>query len=144
MDIGSGKGGPALSNFAPRPFVFDGVECASMEGLLQCFKFKNPDMQVHVCTLVGKKAKFKGKKKKWWKTGKLYWQGEEIDRFSKEYQELLDRAFEALAKNVKFQKALRATGNAVLTHSIGKNDPKKTILTTTEFCGRLMSIRDKL
>lgn len=39
MDIGSGKEYPsnALSNFAPHPFVFDGVECASMEGLLQSF-----------------------------------------------------------------------------------------------------------
>jgi hypothetical protein len=41
MDIGSGKVGPAggLSNFRPRPFVFDDVECASMEGLLQSFKY---------------------------------------------------------------------------------------------------------
>ena len=37
MDIGSGNGYPsgALSNFSPHPFVFDGVECNSMEGLLQ-------------------------------------------------------------------------------------------------------------
>ena len=55
MDIGSKKGYPssALSNFAPHPFVFDGIECSSMEGLLQAFKFKNADMQVEVCKLVG-------------------------------------------------------------------------------------------
>lgn len=65
MDIGSGKAYPcnALSNFAPHPFVFDGVECNSMEGLLQSFKFANPEMQEAVCKLVGKAAKFKGKKK---------------------------------------------------------------------------------
>jgi predicted NAD-dependent protein-ADP-ribosyltransferase YbiA (DUF1768 family) len=42
MDILSGSGYPsgALSNFAPHPFVFDGVQVASMEGLLQAFKFK--------------------------------------------------------------------------------------------------------
>ena len=36
MDIGSKSGYPssALSNFAPHAFVFDGVECASLEGLL--------------------------------------------------------------------------------------------------------------
>ena len=36
MDIGSGKTGSAggLSNFRPRPFTFEDVECASMEGLL--------------------------------------------------------------------------------------------------------------
>ena len=66
MDIGSQNGWPAsaLSNFAPHPFIIDGVECASMEGFLQSLKFKNPEMQKEVCKLVGKAAKFKGKKKK--------------------------------------------------------------------------------
>ena len=66
MNIGAGTGYPsgALSNFAPHPFVIDGVECASMEGFLQSLKFKEPEMQKHVCLLVGKAAKFKGKKKR--------------------------------------------------------------------------------
>lgn len=65
MDIGSGSSYPscALSNFAPHKFIYDGVECASMEGFLQSLKFSSPEMQAHVCTLVGKSAKFKGKKK---------------------------------------------------------------------------------
>lgn len=66
MDIGSDSGFPSatLSNFAPHPFVIDGVECNSMEGFLQSLKFSNPEMQKEVCKLVGKAAKFKGKKKK--------------------------------------------------------------------------------
>lgn len=66
MDIGSGSGFPSgtLSNFAPHPFVIDGVECNSMEGFLQSLKFSNPEMQAEVCKLVGKAAKFKGKRKK--------------------------------------------------------------------------------
>ena len=28
-----------------------------------------------------------------------------------------------------------------LTHSIGKNDESKTVLTQVEFCGRLMKLR---
>ena len=77
MDIGSGNGYPesALSNFAPHQFEIDGITCHSMEGFLQSLKFQNPDMQAHVCTLVGKKAKFKGKKKKWYRSQTLYWQG---------------------------------------------------------------------
>ena len=92
MDIGSGTGYPssALSNFAPHSFVIDGVKCASMEGFLQSLKFSNPDMQKEVCKLVGKAAKFKGKKKKWYRTQTLYWQGKEIPRDSEEYQQLLD------------------------------------------------------
>jgi len=122
----------------------NGVECASMEGFLQSLKFKNPDMQKHVCTLVGKKAKFKGKKKKWWRTQTLWWKGQEIDRHSVQYQGLLDAAFDALAKNSKFKKALLATNDAVIRHSIGKTDPHRTILTRVEFCGRLMRIREGL
>ena len=74
MNIGSGNGYPssALSNFAPHPFVFEGILCNSMEGLLQSFKFKSIEMQEYVCTLVGIRAKMKGKNKNWWKTQKVY------------------------------------------------------------------------
>ena len=146
MDIGSGTGWPsaALSNFAPHPFIIDGVECASMEGFLQSLKYKEPDMQIEVCKLVGKAAKFKGKKKKWWRTQTLYWQGQEFKRDSQEYQDLLDRAFDALAQNTGFQKALLATGKATLTHSIGKSKEQETVLTKQEFCSRLTNIRSNL
>jgi len=146
MDIKSGCGYPAsaLSNFSPHPFVIDGVECNSMEGFLQSLKYKNPEMQEHVCTLVGKSAKFKGKKKKWWRTQTLFWKGAEINRHSQEYQELLDRAFRALASNEGFRKALLATGSAVIKHSVGKTDASRTILTQQEFCSRLMKIRREL
>lgn len=146
MDIGSGTGFPAstLSNFAPHPFVIDGVQCNSMEGFLQSLKFKDVEMQKSVCLLVGKAAKFKGKKKKWWKTQTLYWQGQEFKRDSEEYQELLDRAFDALAQNTGFQKALLATGTATLEHSIGKSKITETVLTRQEFCSRLTRIRKEL
>lgn len=146
MDIGSGNGFPSatLSNFAPHPFVIDGIECNSMEGFLQSLKFSNPEMQREVCKLVGKAAKFKGKKKKWWKTQTLWWQGVEIARDSGEYKELLDRAFGALAQNKGFSAALLATGNSILTHSIGKTKITETVLTRQEFCSRLMKIREQL
>ena len=146
MDIGSGSGFPSatLSNFAPHPFVIDGVECNSMEGFLQSLKFSNPEMQKEVCKLVGKAAKFKGKKKKWWRTQTLYWQGVEMPRDSEEYQILLDRAFSALAQNNGFRAALLATGNSVLTHSIGKTKITETVLTRQEFCSRLTKIREQL
>ena len=146
MDIGSGSGFPSatLSNFAPHPFIIDGVECNSMEGFLQSLKFSNPEMQKEVCKLVGKAAKFKGKKKKWWRTQTLWWQGVEIPRDSQEYQDLLDRAFNALAQNSGFRAALLATGNSVLTHSIGKTKITETVLTRQEFCSRLTKIREKL
>lgn len=146
MDIGSGSGFPSasLSNFAPHTFIIDGVECASMEGFLQSLKFSNPEMQKEVCKLVGKAAKFKGKKKKWWRTQTLFWQGRSFKRDSQEYQELLDRAFDALSQNSSFKKALLATKDAVLTHSIGKTKITETVLTVQEFVSRLTRIRDNL
>ena len=147
MDIGSGHGYPAdaLSNFAPHPFVLDGIECNSMEGFLQSLKFSNPDMQREVCKLIGKAAKFKGKKKNWYVKQVLYWQGKEIPRDSDEYQLLLDRAYMAMAtQNRGFQSALLATQNAALTHSIGKTKINETVLTRNEFCSRLTKLRTML
>jgi predicted NAD-dependent protein-ADP-ribosyltransferase YbiA (DUF1768 family) len=147
MDIGSSKGWPAaaLSNFSPHPFVFRGIQVASMEGLLQSLKFENPDMQKQVMTLVGRAAKFKGKKRKWWRTQTLFWQGTPMDRHSDEYQALLDEAFTAMfTGNDSARRALLATGDAVLTHSIGKSNPRETVLTEREFCSRLMRIRHEL
>ena len=144
MNIGSGNGYPesALSNFAPHPFKIDGVLCNSMEGFLQSLKFESVDMQEYVCTLVKKKKKMKGKNKKWYRTQTLFWRGKAIKRDSEEYQNLLNKAYNVINKNEGFRKALLATGKSVLTHSLGKSKIKETILTTAEFCKRLMYLRD--
>lgn len=146
MNIGSGDSYPscALSNFAPHPFTFDGVECASMEGFLQSLKFSNPDMQAHVCTLVGKAAKFKGKKKKWYRDQTLYWKGTPIHRESEAYQILIENAYNALFLNDGFRRALAATGKSTLTHSMGKNKMNETVLTEREFVRNLTRLRDLL
>jgi len=148
MDIGSKTGYPAsaLSNFPSHPFIFDGVECVSMEGLLQSFKFDKPHIQVEVCKLMGLTAKRRGQKrnKAWRRMQKLWWRGQEYDRHGKEYQELLDRAFDALAQNESFKRALLATGKSTLTHNIGKSSKSDTVLTKSEFCSRLTKIRERL
>jgi len=148
MNIGSKSGGASssLSNFAPHPFVFDGVECNSFEGLLQSFKFDKIHIQVEVCKLVGLAAKRRGQKrnKAWKSVQTLWWNDVAYKRDSEEYQDLLDRAFDALSKNQGFRRALLSTGNAVLTHSMGKSKKSDTVLTETEFCSRLHNIRDRL
>lgn len=148
MDIGSKCGYPAaaLSNFAPHPFVFDGVQCASMEGLLQSFKFHQPHIQVEVCKLVGLAAKRRGQThtKTWQRVQVLWWKGVAYDRHGQGYQDLLDRAYDALATNEGFCKALLATQDATLTHSIGRSNPRETVLTQAEFVRRLHRIRGRL
>jgi len=150
MDIGSRHGYPssALSNFAPHPFTVTWrgftLSCASMEGFLQALKFKAPEMQIHVATLVGKMAKNKGREKNWKRDQTLWWNGEAIYRYSTDYQELLDVAYDALFQNDSFKRALRASGDGVLTHVIGKTKENETILTQKEFCSRLMRLRARL
>lgn len=146
MDISSKSGYPAseLSNFTAHSFLFDGVECASMEGLLQAFKFEGLAAQVQVCQLSGMLAKKKGQERNdiWKREQKLWWQGVEYDRHGKEYQELLDRAYNQLARScASFREALISTGSAELTHKVGNADPQETVLTEAEFCSRLMKIR---
>lgn len=134
-----------LSNFAGHRFTVDGVECYSMEGFLQSLKFSNPAMQEEVCKLVGLAAKRKGQGKNWQRTQTLYWQGVKIDRKSEIYQNLLDRAYEAMASQSNgFRKALLASGDAVFTHSIGRNKKSDTVLTTQEFCSRLMALKARM
>jgi hypothetical protein len=147
MDIGSKSGYPssALSNFAPRAFMFDGVKVASLEGILQSLKFDKIPVQIDVCTLIGLKAKFRGKSRnKAWKSRQtLWWKGLAIDRHGSEYQHLLDMIYQAAYdQSDSFRRALAATQKAVLTHSIGHNKESDTILTEREFCSRLTKLRD--
>jgi hypothetical protein len=147
MDIKSGKTYPscALSNFAPHPFVFEHVKCNSMEGFLQGLKFKNAEMQEHICTLVGFKAKKAGANKNWQRSQLLYWQGIPYARSSDDYQTLLDAVYwELFDQNDKARKALLATLDSNLTHSIGRRKKSETVLTAQEFCSRLLSIRKRL
>lgn len=143
MDIGSQNSYPAnsLSNFSAHQFIIDNVVCASMEGFLQSLKFKDAEMQKYVCSLIGIKAKNKGRKKNWRASQVLYWQGKEYKRDSKEYQELIKRAYKELCKNQGFQNAILASGNATYTHSIGKSKQSETVLTEKEFISMLNMCR---
>ena len=116
-----------------------------MEGLVQGVKFKSEEMQAHTCSLVGRAAKRHGSKKNWQESQTLWWQGTAIKRESQEYQDLLDEAFNAMFdQNEKAKKALLATGDAILKHSIGRRKQKETVLTISEFCSRLMKIRTRI
>jgi predicted NAD-dependent protein-ADP-ribosyltransferase YbiA (DUF1768 family) len=148
MDVGSKSGFPAgnLSNFTAHAFVFDGIECASMEGLLQSFKYDDVQIQREICKLTGFTAQRRGQERNeaWKSVQRLWWKGQEYDRHGSAYQELLTRAFDALSQNESFRKALLATGDEHLTHRVGKADPRDTVLTEQEFCSQLIRIRSVL
>lgn len=148
MDVGGYTTGIAgrLSNFTPRDFVLDGFDCACLEGALQAFKFDDPEMQRLVCMMPGKDAKAIGQTRNevWQGSQTLWWQGKSYPRSSPEYQQLLDRLYEAALLSADFAEDLLATGEEVLTHSIGEHDSRKTVLTEQEFCSRLMALRLKV
>ena len=143
IDINSKGEYPAnvLSNFYPNGFELDGVRCRSMESFLQSLKYKNTARQIEVCALAGKRAKRNAIAKKWYKKQVLWWRGKKYKREGAEYQELLKRAYAKLSENQAFASALKATGTEQLTHSIGKQNPKETVLTEQEFCSRLNELR---
>ena len=145
IDIHSKSKGAAgeLSNFTKHRFVFDGVECASMEGFLQSLKYVCPKKQSEICLLSGGEAKAAGAKKKRWKlTRYIYWCGKRYDRLSREYRELIFRAYSAMyAQNEAFRTAIKETRGKRLCHSIGNPNPKKTILTEREFICMLYRLR---
>ena len=147
IDIHSKEPFPSgeLSNFYPHGFVFDGVECGSMEGFLQSLKYLCPRKQREVCKLSKGEAKRAGENKKRWKmTRNIYWCGKRYDRLSPEYRALILRAYRAMyAQNELFRKALEASRGKKLCHSIGNPNPKQTILTEKEFLCMLYKVRGK-
>jgi hypothetical protein len=139
-DISINKPYPAnvLSNLAANAFIFEGYECASMEGLLQSFKFRDFAKAQEVMKLVGLDAKYAGRTGDGWKAnGTLYWKGNPIDRHGKGYQDLLDDAYGALATNVEFKLALIDARRRSISHRVGHDDPNYTILTRDEFVSRI-------
>lgn len=95
--------------------------------------------------MTGYAAKKNGSKINWQRTQTLYWLGESLKRESQEYQDLLDDAFGSLfIYNEKAKACLLSTGDAVLTHTMGRSNPKETVLTEREFCGRLMRLKSAM
>ena len=145
MEIRLGNPYPAgsLSNLSPHGFTFRGIDCGSMEGILQGVKFEAIEMQNHVCTLAGHTARLAGKNKNWQRSQTLWWQGEAMWRDSDEYQQFLDEAYECLFRqNEKARNALIATKDATLKHTMGRRKINETVLTQKEFCSRLTKMRD--
>lgn len=144
IDIRFSKPGPAgiLSNLHNNAFVFDGIECASMEGVLHAFKFRDLLKQAEMCKQHGYEAKLLGASGDGWRsTQTLHWMGKTYDRNSECYQQLITRAYMALIHNIDFQRALLATVGHTLTHRLGSDDPEKTVITENEFITRLVAMR---
>lgn len=132
-----------LSNFTDRPFVFDGVQCVGIEGVLQALKEFHFETQVEICAMSGKLAKRAGSERDTWKQGQmLWWRGVTYARSSREYQELITRIYDAVyEQDPTFKEDLLAIGNEEICHSIGNPDQRNTVLTEVEMIHQLNRLR---
>jgi len=146
VDIRTDANNPAheLSNLAPYSFTFRGITFHSMESLLQGLKFKGIAKQNQVFKLDGRKAILAGERVKSFRNQQFYWQGKPMTRDSIEYGQFLYEAYQALAENKLFRKAIMATGNKHLYSTSYFNESTNTLLKEDEFCSILTQIRHEL
>ncbi|MBQ7886105.1 MAG: leucine-rich repeat protein [Clostridia bacterium] len=144
LDIRSASRGAVgrLSNFTARAFVFDGVACGSIEGVLQSFKCADPVRQREICALAGNEARMAGMAYDWRERQELYWLGTAYPRVSDAYQQLLDRLYDAAyAQDASLRDDLEQVRGRELSHRLGRTDPTQTILTRQELLDRLDRLR---
>ncbi len=132
-----------LSNYTQRSFVFDGVQCGSLEGILQSLKCPDPIKQAEICALSGGAAKHAGSLYDWKAEQLLYWQGRAIPRGGEEYQRLLDRLYLAVYEQDEgFRRDISEIRGKNIDHRMGLSDPAKTVLTRQEFIQRLKGLSE--
>lgn len=137
--------GRVLSNLYPIKFKFRGKWVNSIEGVLQGIKYKDVKKQNLVLGYAGLDAyhtRASNTLNFWGNTGKLYWQGKEMDRHSEEYQIFLDELYLSATKNPIYKDSLLATGDMYLLHHIGREDKNETVLTRFEYEQRLNTLRE--
>lgn len=143
IKLNSDSPGNVLSNLYDDKFTCFDTEFTSVESFLQGLKFKSKDKQAEIFKLSGRQAKKAGKHHNFWNlTGNLYFKGEKINRYSKEYNDILSEIyFSRYEQSDEFQKALLDSGLKTLAHSIGKKSPKQTVLTVDEYLNFLTFLR---
>ena len=133
-----------LSNYTARRFVFDGISCGSLEGVLQSLKCPDPQRQAEICALAGGEAKHAGSLYDWKAEQTLYWQGRAFPRQSDEYQRLLDRLYLAVyEQDEDFRRDISGIKGKNVDHRMGLSDPEKTVLTRQEFVRRLKGLSEE-
>lgn len=134
-----------LCNFYPTNFSFDNIKINSMEGFLQALKTKDVKEQDAICKLFGEAAKKVGnyyKNQNIFDRNTLYWNGKSFNRYSQEYNNLLEKVYDAKYNaDSEFRNILQLTNGYKLTHRIGKTDKNDTVLTEKEFMDCLNHLR---
>lgn len=141
----SGPYAKVLSNLFPYDFIFRGKKLASIEGFFQGIKFKDVEMQNLVLGYSGLTSNYVKvcSGYDWKETGIVYWQGKEIDRYSQEYDDLIDELYISAVQNPLYRNALLNCTKEIL-HTMGGKEKTDTVFTRGEFEKQLNCLKDFL
>ena len=123
-----------LSNLHPYEFKFRGKKVKSIEGVFQGIKFKDKKAQnlmLNYFGIASNNIKV-ATDYVWQDTGILYWQGKEMNRYSKEYDDFLDELYVSAISNPLYRGMLKNIDKYIL-HSMGKKNKEETVFTRYEF-----------
>lgn len=148
INVGYNKKSPhakILSNLFPYEFEFRGKKLSSIESFFQGIKFKNIEMQnlifsYHSLDSNSVKA---CSEYDWKQTGIVYWQGEEIDRYSEEYDALVDELYISAIQNPLYRNVLKTCKKDII-HIMGVKEKCDTVFTRYEFEKQLNCLKDFL
>jgi hypothetical protein len=148
INVGYKLKGPhakVLSNLFPYKFEFKGKQLSSIESFFQGAKFKDVEMQNYVLEYSGLDSnRIKVASDYNWRiTGELYWQGKPVDRFSKEYDDLLDELYISAIQNPLYRNVLKKCDRYIL-HAMGETEKTETVFTRYEFERQLNCLKDFL
>lgn len=141
----SGPYAKILSNLFPYEFKFRGKKLQSIESFFQGIKFKDKKLQDKVFKYSGLTSNYVKacSEYDWKKDGKVYWQGKAIDRYSEEYDDMIDELYISAIQNPLYRNAL-INCNRLIIHTMGTEEKKETVFTRYEFEKELNCLKDFL
>ena len=129
--------------FTDYPFIIDGIPCKSLESFLRAMKYDNIIVQRLVCDLSAKSAKTYATTYTWASVNTFHWRGTSYSKESREFNELLTRAFDELYKNQNFRLALKQISLEKL-NLLGEELKSETILPSYKLIFQLHRLNAKL
>ena len=141
----SGDYAKLLSNLFPYEFEFKGKKLKSIESFFQGIKFPNISMQNLIFKYSGLDSNYvkSCSDYNWKEKGIIYWQGKPINRYNKEYDELVDEVYISAIQNPLYRSVLNNCDKPII-HTMGAKEKSETVFTRYEFEKQLNCLKDFL
>jgi predicted NAD-dependent protein-ADP-ribosyltransferase YbiA (DUF1768 family) len=132
--------GQDVSNFAHTPFIFRGIEFASVEGFYQGIKFPEGEKRAKVFAMHGVYARSAGKKAK---TKQTTFDGQTFTMGSPEHHAIMKEAIRAkMEQHPEIARAFVATRPRPIIHDTGR-PARKSAFPVEVFCRIVSEIREE-